>query len=92
MTQAVRGITIVCTETCSLWQRPRGRRSSKGKVGRVSVDPICTGIWNQCSSFTVKILFFPECKGREEFHNLLALQYSVFCISKIILKLIEFYR
>lgn len=90
MTKAVCGILMVCTEMCSLWWRPRGRRSSKGEAGRVSVDLICSGVWNQCSSFIVKILFFPECKVLEEFHNLLALLYSLFRISKIILKLIEF--
>lgn len=78
------------TEMYSPWQKATWQEAKQGEVERISVDMICPCIWNQRSGFMAKGIILPRVgRAGGEFHNLLALQYFLLCISKIILKLIE---
>ena len=89
MTEMVCGIMIVDTEIYSLWQKATWQEAKHGGGWRmISVDMICTWIWNWPSSFVQRALFFPEWGRLEE-----SFVTFLFCniafllrISKIILK------
>lgn len=74
MTLAVRGIMIADAVIYFLWQETTWQKAEHvGGWGMIPVDLICICIWNQCSSFLVRGLFFPERRGLEESCSTLSL-------------------